>query len=86
MPGEGDAPSIIREALVWVAREDFPVDASASVPLVIGRTECFWRRFATDALDAAGLDWHIVCSSQESKGWQAAVMAGLEFPRFPKAR
>ena len=86
MPGEGDAPSIIREALVWVAREDFPVDASASVPLVIGRTECFWRRFATDALDAAGLDWHIVCSSQESKGLQAAVMAGLEFPRFPKAR
>ena len=41
MPGEGYKPSIVREALVWVAREDFPVNASVSVPLVIGSTECF---------------------------------------------
>ena len=85
MPGEGDAPSIVREPLVWVARDDFPADASRSIPLVIGRTECFWRRFATDALEAAGLDWHIVCSSQESKGLQAAVMAGLGISAFPRS-
>ncbi|MGB0629312.1 MAG: LysR substrate-binding domain-containing protein [Alphaproteobacteria bacterium] len=85
VPGEGAAPSIVREPLVWVAREDFSVDATASIPLVIGRTECFWRKFAIDALDAAGLDWHIVCSSQESKGLQAAVMAGLGVSAFPES-
>lgn len=36
-------------------------------------------------LDAAGLDWHIVCYSQESKGLQAAVMAGLGISAFPES-
>ena len=85
VPGEGAAPSIVREPLVWVAREDFELEAGASVPLVIGRTVCFWRRFATQALDAAALPWHIVCSSQESKGLQAAVMAGLGISAFPQS-
>ena len=83
VPGDGEAVSIVREPLVWVAREDTTFDAAESIPLVIGRTECFWRRFATDALEGAGLDWHIVCSSQESKGLQAAVMAGLGVSAFP---
>lgn len=83
LPGEGNAPSIVREPLVWVAREDVEIDPAQSLPLVIGRVDCFWRRFATEALDAAGIDWHIVCSSQESKGLQAAVMAGLGMSAFP---
>ena len=83
LPGEGIAPSIVREPLVWVAERGFEFDIANSIPLVIGRTECFWRGFATAALDAAGLDWHIVCSSQESKGLQAAVMAGLGISAFP---
>lgn len=85
VPGEGTAPSIVREPLVWVVREDFTIEAAASVPLVIGRTDCFWRGFATTALDEAGMDWHIVCSSQESKGLQAAVMAGLGISAFPQS-
>lgn len=85
LPGEGVAPSIVREPLVWVAEKEFDVDIAASIPMVIGRTECFWRGFATAALDTAGMDWHIVCSSQESKGLQAAVMAGLGVSAFPES-
>lgn len=85
LPGEGNAPSIVREALVWVAHESVDIDLSRSLPLVIGRTDCFWRRFAIEALDAAGLEWHVACSSQESKGLQAAVMAGLGISAFPES-
>lgn len=83
VPDEGEAPSIVREPLVWVAEHGLDIDTANSIPLVIGRTECFWRGFATAALDAAGIEWHIVCSSQESKGLQAAVMAGLGVSAFP---
>lgn len=85
LPGEGDAPSIVREPLVWVTREDVEIDPAQSLPLVIGRTDCFWRRFAIEALDSVGMEWHIACSSQESKGLQAAVMAGLGLSAFPQS-
>lgn len=85
LPGDGVEPSIVREPLVWVAREDFETQPAGSVPLVIGQAPCVWRRFALEALEGVGREWHIVCSSQESKGLHAAVMAGLGVSVFPRS-
>jgi DNA-binding transcriptional LysR family regulator len=73
-----------REPLVWVASDDgFALD-QRPMPLVLSPAPCVYRKRATEALDAAGIDWRIAYTCSSMAGALAAVHAGLGVTVLPK--
>jgi DNA-binding transcriptional LysR family regulator len=65
------------ERLHWVASRRHALDANGSVPLAVFEQGCLYRNRAIHALEAAERAWHIVYTSPNLLGIQAAVSAGL---------
>lgn len=67
--------------LRWLATPDFDLNRylehGEPVPLVMFEAPCLFRKYATDALDAAGIAWRVAFVSQSLGGIWAAVNAGL---------
>lgn len=62
----------------WVAAPHMRgYHARGPVPLVLFSPPCFFRSMALEALERAGLPWHIVLISPSLPGQWAAVKAGL---------
>lgn len=73
--------SLGRHAACWIGPANMPVtawqDRSHSLPLVAFEAPCVMRTMATDALDEAGIPWHVAFTSASLSGIWAAVSAGL---------
>lgn len=65
------------EDLVWAGRPGFVPDPALPVPLVLYPPPSMTRTLALDALEAAGREWRIACTSGGVTGMRAAVEAGL---------
>lgn len=66
--------------LHWIganAEESRRFSGSEPVPLVVFESPCLMRRYATDALDRAGIPWRIALESRSLQGIWAALAAGL---------
>lgn len=75
----GDKRGVVawRDRLVWIGRPGYAIDADLPVPLVTFAPPSITRSRAIAALEAAGRDWHITCSSGGLSGLRAAALAGL---------
>ena len=65
----------------WIGPANMPVtawrDRSHPLPLVAFEAPCMMRAMAIDALDEAGIPWHVAFTSASLSGIWAAVSAGL---------
>ena len=63
--------------MTWIARREFRWSRRDSLPLVLFEAPCMFRTAALDALDRAGVRWHVAFTSQSLGSLWAAVEAGL---------
>jgi len=75
-PGAGD--DVLRtDHLIWMGRADRDFPASAPLPIAVFNRECWWRDLALASLDAAGVAYQVVFTSESPVGVRAAVQAGI---------
>ena len=75
--GETHGQRVGREPLVWLASDPEAVLAKPRLPLIVFPPPSLTRAILMDALDRAGLAWHIVCACQSLSGLTAAARAGM---------
>jgi DNA-binding transcriptional LysR family regulator len=63
--------------MTWIGPRDFARKRDEPLPLVMLDQLCLFRRQGLAALDAAGISWRLVFTSQSLSGLWAAVAAGL---------
>ena len=66
-----------REQIVWVGRPGMRPDPQLPLPLVLYPPPSITRALALDALEKAGRDWRVACTSASLSGLCAAARAGL---------
>ncbi|MFE1171101.1 LysR substrate-binding domain-containing protein [Streptomyces sp. NPDC058773] len=75
---QGPAGRLVRrDRLVWVGAERMRVDPQRPVPLVVYPPPALTRARALEALERAGREWRIACTSGSLNGLIAATRAGL---------
>lgn len=77
-----DEQAVLRDAMVWLAAEPGTSQtalavAASPLPLAVLDAPCAFRDAALAALEAAGVDFRIVATSQSLSGLLTAVRAGL---------
>lgn len=77
--------AIHRDRLVWAGLAHGSAHLRRPLAVAAGPTSCVWRKAAIDALDAAGISYHIVCTSENLTGQLAPVLAGLAVAPLPIA-
>ncbi len=75
--GDDRGETVWREKLVWIASEDFDFTPDKPIPLVTFPPQSITRSRAIEALENAGREWRITCTSGSLSGILAAVEAGL---------
>lgn len=73
--GDDRGRLVWRDRLVWAAAPGSQVEAP--VPLILYNPPSITRTMALEALERAGLTWHIACTSGSLSGLRAACLAGL---------
>lgn len=68
---------LFHEPLVWVASNDFILDLSDSVPLILKPPPCQCRKEALAALQRIGRPWTSIYTCNSVPSIQAVVLAGL---------
>lgn len=63
--------------LEWIQGEDFHLDPTEAVPLIVFGDQCFYRPLATAALDNAGRDSHVALVCPSFAAVCEATRAGL---------
>ncbi|MFI9082303.1 LysR substrate-binding domain-containing protein [Streptomyces sioyaensis] len=66
-----------QDQMVWVGTEGLRVDPERPVPLIVCRPPSIGRARALEALERAGREWQIVCTSGSVSGLLAAARAGI---------
>jgi DNA-binding transcriptional LysR family regulator len=74
-PGDDRGRLVWRDRLAWVGAPGTQVEAP--VPLILFNAPSITRTVALEALERAGLTWHIGCTSGSLSGLRAACLAGL---------
>ncbi|QND65025.1 LysR family transcriptional regulator [Mesorhizobium loti] len=77
--------TIHRDRLVWAGLAHGTAHLRRPLAVAAGPASCIWRKSAIDALDAAGIPYHIVCTSENLAGQLAPVRAGLAVAPLPVA-
>ncbi|TBU71336.1 MULTISPECIES: LysR substrate-binding domain-containing protein [Phytopseudomonas] len=72
-----------REALLWCTHPDRRPELLSPLPLVLFPEGCRARPKAIAALDRAGCQWRIVCTSSHIQGVQAAIRMGEALTVLP---
>ncbi|WP_417551486.1 LysR family transcriptional regulator [Marinomonas fungiae] len=72
-----------RDRLVWIRGKNHFVHTQAVLPLVVFEEGCIHRRYACEALDAAGIPYRVAFTSQSRMGVLAAVRAGIGVAIIP---
>ncbi|HWJ69080.1 MAG TPA: LysR substrate-binding domain-containing protein [Sphingobium sp.] len=75
--GDDRGETVWRERLVWMAAADFEFASDRPVPLVTFPPPSITRTTAIEALENAGQNWRVTCTSGSLSGIWAAVEAGL---------
>jgi DNA-binding transcriptional LysR family regulator len=70
-------PLYRREPIAWIASDAFQLHDGAPIPLIFCQSPCRFREMGIAALDAGGVDWRVVLTSQSLIGTRAAVTAGV---------
>lgn len=68
---------IWREPLVWIASNDYEIEATKPVRLVMMRPPCAYRAIMIEAMASVRREWTSACLASSLIGVQAAVAAGL---------
>ncbi|GAA2589550.1 LysR family transcriptional regulator [Streptomyces tubercidicus] len=76
-PEDSHGRLVWRDRLVWVGAERLRLDPQRPVPLVVYPPPALTRARAMDALERAGREWRIACTSGSLNGLIAATRAGL---------
>ncbi len=77
VPGRETGEILRHEPVVWVTSERHCAHESEPLPLAVFQKGCFFRDWATAALDQAGRAYRIAYSSPSISGIFASVSAGL---------
>src|SRR5690606_12156784 len=75
--GDDRGEPIWTENLVWIASRDFVFHDDKPVPLISFQPPSITRSRAIEALENAGRDWRMTCTSGSLSGIHAAVESGL---------
>lgn len=75
--GQGGGEFLRREAAVWVASRHHWPEAADPVPLALYPPGCLFRRWATEALDAAGRPWRLAFVGHGLAAVSAVAAEGL---------
>lgn len=75
--GDDRGKPVWTENLVWIASQDFELREDRPVPLVSFHPPSITRSRAIEALEKAGRNWRLTCTSGSLSGIHAAVDAGL---------
>lgn len=76
-PGARRGRVIWREPLVWIAAQDFEIEASRPLRLVMMRPPCAYRAIMIEAMASVRREWTCACLASNLMGVQAAVAGGL---------
>ncbi|GAO12288.1 LysR family transcriptional regulator [Streptomyces lydicamycinicus] len=76
-PEDSRGRLVWRDRLVWVGAERLRLDPQRPVPLVVYPPPALTRARALEALERAGREWRITCTSGSLNGLIAATRAGL---------
>jgi DNA-binding transcriptional LysR family regulator len=77
--------AIHRDRLAWAGLAHGTAHLRRPLGVAVGPTSCMWRKSAIDALDAAGISYHVICTSENLAGQLAPVLAGLAVAPLPIA-
>lgn len=66
-----------RTSPVWAAARDSTLHERDSLPLALHESECPYRQLALRALEAAGMNWHLVFTSTSIHAIEDAIGAGI---------
>ena len=81
----GQGTDVRRDRFVWVGLKETVLEQGAPVPLVAYPHPSLSRRFAIEALEAAGRTWRITCNTREVNGILAATRAGIGLSVLPSS-
>lgn len=79
----GQGTDVRRDRFVWVGLKETVLEPDAPVPLVAYPHPSLSRRFAIEALEAAGRTWRVTCNTREVNGILAATRAGIGLSVLP---
>jgi DNA-binding transcriptional LysR family regulator len=74
---DGRGQAVHRERLMWIAHEEFELNLSEPVPLVLYPSSSITSTMAMETLNAAGRPWFVACASESLSGLRAGASAGL---------
>lgn len=78
MESAGNADAVLRRVdRAWVGASASRPQERTPLPVALFDRACTWRDLAVQALDAAGIDYRIVYTSESVAGIMAAVRSGL---------
>jgi len=75
--GDERGKTVWKEELAWISSHDFVFHADRPLPLVAFPPPSITRSMAIEALENAGREWRVTCTSGSLSGILAAVEAGL---------
>lgn len=75
--GQGGGTLLRREKAVWAAKAGYVADAASPLPLALYPSGCLFRRWATEALDAAGRAWRLAFVGHRLAAVAAVAAEGL---------
>ena len=81
----GQGTDVRRDRFVWVGLKETVLERGAPIPLVAYPHPSLSRRFAIEALEAAGRTWRVTCNTREVNGILAATRAGIGLSVLPSS-
>ncbi len=75
--GEGKGERLRVEKTRWVFSSNHELPKSAAVPLALLPPGNLFRHWALEALDGAGINWHVLFTSSSIAAVEAAAAAGI---------
>jgi len=69
--------SLWQTSPVWAVARMSALSNRDSLPLALHDTECPYRQLALEALEQAGMDWHVVFTSTSINAIEDAIAAGI---------
>ncbi len=67
---------LMREKTIWVGSRNHPTHEQDPLPVALFHRACWWRDRALEALEASGMRFRVVYTSESNAGIKAAITAG----------
>lgn len=75
--GSQEGLRLLRSRVVWATSSKLPVHQMRPLPLAVNPEGALFRKWATAALDRAGITWRVAFTSSSVIGLEAAVRSGI---------